>query len=97
MENTPSTPMVAALSVNSKVFGNTALRDTQARVIKAVLSRESDVLSIMPTGSGKTFCFQLPAVLEKGFAVVVSPINSLMEEQVDTLVQNIDLPALCYT
>ena len=54
-------------------------------------------MSIMPTGSGKTLCFQLPAVLEKGFVVVVSPINSLMEEQVDTLANKLDLPALCYT
>jgi len=51
----------------------------------------------MPNGSGKRLCFQLPAVLEKGFVVVVSPINSLMEEQIDTLAHKLDLPALCYT
>ncbi|RME61260.1 MAG: RecQ family ATP-dependent DNA helicase, partial [Caldilineae bacterium] len=71
-------------SVLRRVFGYEALRPMQARVIENVLAGQ-DALAIMPTGSGKSMCYQLPALLWDGLTVVVSPLISLMEDQVSQL------------
>ncbi|MEE8351681.1 MAG: DEAD/DEAH box helicase, partial [Rhodospirillales bacterium] len=69
----------------SDVFGYAAFRPGQEDVINAILSGTS-VLTVMPTGSGKSLCFQIPAlVLDNGLTLVVSPLVALMEDQVAAL------------
>ena len=65
-------------------FGFGAFRSGQERVVRAVLEGR-DALVVMPTGSGKSLCFQLPALLMSGTTVVVSPLIALMKDQVDAL------------
>jgi ATP-dependent DNA helicase RecQ len=65
-------------------FGLTAFRPGQREVISAVLAGE-DCLCVMPTGSGKSLCYQLPAVAREGVTLVVSPLIALMQDQVDQL------------
>jgi superfamily II DNA helicase RecQ len=65
-------------------FGLHGFRPGQERIIAAVLGGE-DVLAVMPTGSGKSLCYQLPALALPGTAIVVSPLISLMKDQVDEL------------
>jgi len=67
-----------------KVFGIAALRDGQRNVIDSVLAGH-DTLAVMPTGSGKSLCYQLPARLLQGLTVVVSPLISLMKDQAEKL------------
>jgi ATP-dependent DNA helicase RecQ len=67
-----------------KVFGMEALRDGQRNVIDSVLAGR-DTLAVMPTGSGKSLCYQLPARLLDGVTVVVSPLISLMKDQAEKL------------
>jgi ATP-dependent DNA helicase RecQ len=63
-----------------RIFGFTSLRPGQKEVLDAVFAGD-DVLAVMPTGSGKSLCFQLPAVAQGGLTVVVSPLIALMEDQ----------------
>ncbi len=72
-------------------FGHTAFREGQRQVVEAVLAGK-DVLAVMPTGSGKSLCYQLPAMLLDGLTLVVSPLIALMKDQVDDLVSR-GLPA----
>ncbi|MCH9019404.1 MAG: DNA helicase RecQ [Proteobacteria bacterium] len=65
-------------------FGFAAFRPGQEDIIRAVLAGE-DVLAVMPTGSGKSLCYQLPAILREGLTVVVSPLIALMRDQVAQL------------
>lgn len=66
-------------------------RSEQQKTINAVLSK-NDVLLLAPTGGGKSLCFQLPAVILKGLTIVVSPLISLMEDQVWSL-KKLDIKA----
>jgi ATP-dependent DNA helicase RecQ len=68
------------------VFGVERLRDGQQRVIDSVLDGK-DTLAIMPTGSGKSLCYQIPAKMLKGTTIVVSPLISLMKDQLEKLEQ----------
>lgn len=70
-----------------KYFGYNEFRDHQKEIVEAILSRR-DVLAILPTGAGKSICYQLPAMLLEGVAVVVSPLISLMQDQVVSLSRN---------
>src|ERR1051326_2653398 len=62
-------------------FGYAELRPLQARVVEG-LDAGRDVLAVLPTGAGKSICFQLPALLRSGPTIVVSPLISLMQDQV---------------
>ncbi len=68
-------------------FGYETFRRGQKAIIEAVYQQQ-DVLAVMPTGGGKSLCYQLPALLKPGLAVVVSPLIALMQDQVETLQKN---------
>src|SRR5829696_9505963 len=65
-------------------FGFEQLRPGQAEVIRAVMEGQ-DTLAVMPTGAGKSLCYQLPALHLEGTTIIVSPLISLMKDQVDKL------------
>lgn len=75
-----------ALEVLQRYFGYTQFRDGQQKVIESLL-RGSDTLAIMPTGAGKSLAYQIPALLFEGTTLVISPLISLMKDQVDALQQ----------
>ena len=81
-----------AEQVLARHFGYAKFRPVQRRVIISVLSGR-DVLGVLPTGGGKSLCFQVPALLLDGLTVVLSPLVSLMKDQVDTLVRK-GIPAV---
>jgi ATP-dependent DNA helicase RecQ len=76
-----------------RYFGYTAFRPGQAELIDAVLSGR-DVLGVMPTGAGKSLCYQIPALMLEGLTVVISPLISLMKDQVSAL-REAGVPAAC--
>src|ERR1700721_3007571 len=81
-------PTVAvAERVPRKTFGFEAFRPGQAEIVSAILDGR-DVLAVMPTGSGKSLCYQLPALVRDGLTVVVSPLIALMRNQVAQLCAN---------
>ena len=69
-----------------KQFGLTEFRPGQLEVMRAVLARR-DAMAVMPTGQGKSLCYQLPATLLPGLTLVVSPLIALMQDQVESLKQ----------
>ena len=77
-------PPPHALDALHRVFGFATLKPGQAEVVAAVLAGE-DVLAVMPTGAGKSLCYQLPAVVGHKLTVVVSPLIALMRDQVGAL------------
>ncbi|HKY05152.1 MAG TPA: RecQ family ATP-dependent DNA helicase, partial [Blastocatellia bacterium] len=79
------TEIVRAREALRKHFGFTDFREGQADVIEAVLGGE-DAVVVMPTGGGKSLCYQLPALMVDGVTLVVSPLIALMKDQVDALV-----------
>ena len=83
-ENEPSAQIHDAREALRKHFGFRAFLDGQEAVIAAVLAGQ-DVMIIMPTGGGKSLCYQLPAMVMDGVTVVVSPLIALMKDQVDAL------------
>ncbi|MDO9467193.1 MAG: RecQ family ATP-dependent DNA helicase, partial [Thiobacillus sp.] len=76
----PDTP----LSLLNRVFGYPAFRGEQAAIVDTLVAG-GDALVLMPTGGGKSLCFQIPALLREGCAVVVSPLIALMQDQVAAL------------
>ncbi|PSJ18935.1 DNA helicase RecQ [Nitrosomonas supralitoralis] len=76
--------MSEALNILKEVFGYPAFRGQQAEVI-AHLANGGDCLVLMPTGGGKSLCYQIPALLRNGVAIVVSPLIALMQNQVTAL------------
>lgn len=76
-----------AKTVLSNVFGYQSFRQGQAEVIEAILSGK-DCLVIMTTGGGKSLCYQVPALCLEGITLVISPLISLMKDQVDQLITN---------
>ena len=80
-----------ALALLRRVFGYPAFRGAQGDII-AHVAAGGDALVLMPTGGGKSLCYQLPALLRRGLAIVVSPLIALMQDQVDAL-QQLDIRA----
>ncbi len=83
MTKSPSAP-TAPLSILRRVFGHSAFRGLQADVIDEVLAGR-DVLAVLPTGGGKSLCYQIPALIRPGVGIVVSPLIALMQDQVAAL------------
>ena len=78
--------MMEKYQVLEKYFGYTEFREGQEPLVDSILSGR-DAVGIMPTGAGKSLCFQLPALLLGGVTLVVSPLISLMKDQVSALTQ----------
>jgi ATP-dependent DNA helicase RecQ len=90
MQDTPSVqslPYPQPLDVLREVFGFQAFRPGQDTVIEQLVAGK-DVLAIMPTGGGKSLCYQIPALVRPGLAIVVSPLIALIKDQVDALRAN---------
>ncbi len=89
MQNAVSTmPRMVDLAHSlHRVFGFTAFRPGQEAVVRDALAGR-DVIALMPTGGGKSLCFQLPALLQAGVSIVVSPLIALMQDQVRLLEDN---------
>ena len=76
----------AKYALLKKYFGHEGFRNGQESLVDNIMSGR-DVLGIMPTGAGKSVCYQLPALMMHGITVVVSPLISLMKDQVNSLIQ----------
>jgi ATP-dependent DNA helicase RecQ len=85
-------PMLTPASILKETFGYDTFRPLQCEVIENVLARR-DTLAVMPTGGGKSLCYQIPSLLFDGLTVVVSPLISLMKDQVEQL-RAFGVPAL---
>jgi ATP-dependent DNA helicase RecQ len=92
--NTVASSASALADVLERYWGYTSFRPLQREAMDAIIGGRDSIV-VLPTGGGKSLCFQAPALVRPGLAVVVSPLISLMKDQVDTLVGN-GVPAACY-
>src|SRR6185503_15917905 len=76
----------SALAILETVFGYTQFRGAQQEIVEHVASG-GDALVLMPTGGGKSLCYQIPALMREGCAVVISPLIALMQDQVGALAE----------
>ncbi|WP_410640270.1 DNA helicase RecQ [Amycolatopsis sp. lyj-346] len=84
MAETDLAPVSDALETLRRVFGYDSFRGDQAAIVEHVIAG-GDALVLMPTGGGKSLCYQIPALVRPGVGVVVSPLIALMQDQVDAL------------
>jgi ATP-dependent DNA helicase RecQ len=85
-------PPLTPESILKQTFGYEQFKPLQREVIRNVLERR-DTMAVMPTGGGKSLCYQIPALIFPGLTVVVSPLIALMKDQVEQLTQ-LGVPAL---
>ena len=81
------------LEALEKHFGHRKFLDGQAPVVSSILAGR-DALVVMPTGGGKSLCYQLPAMCMDGVTIVISPLIALMKDQVDALIEKGILAAM---
>ena len=88
LANSPTSPpgLVAARATLERVWGHADFRGLQARVVTEIMAGR-DVLAVLPTGGGKSVCYQIPAILRPGLGLVISPLIALMTDQVEALKQ----------
>jgi ATP-dependent DNA helicase RecQ len=84
-----------ALEILQKYWKHDAFREPQEEIIASVLERK-DTFALMPTGGGKSICFQVPAIMQEGICLVISPLIALMRDQVENL-QNKGIKAIALT
>ncbi|MCC7180755.1 MAG: DNA helicase RecQ [Acidobacteria bacterium] len=89
----PAASSDSLLAILERYWGYSSFRPLQREAMEAVVQGR-DSLLVLPTGGGKSLCFQAPALVRDGLALVISPLISLMKDQVDTLVAN-GVPAAC--
>ena len=89
VENDKSTP----LTILKEYWGYDSFRSMQEEIVRTALEGR-DVLAILPTGGGKSVCFQVPAMIREGIAIVVTPLIALMKDQVQNLSDR-GIKALC--
>ena len=82
-----------AKTILQETFGYPSFKPFQEEVIEGVLNRQ-DTVVVLPTGGGKSLCYIIPAILFEGLTIVVSPLISLMEDQIGQLTQT-GIPAVC--
>lgn len=87
--------MSEAIQILQKYWKHNTFREPQEEIINAVLSG-NDTFALLPTGGGKSICFQVPALINKGIALVISPLVALMKDQVANL-QKLDIKAIALT
>jgi len=75
-----------------KYFGYKSFRPNQVEIIEEIINGKN-VVAVLPTGAGKSICYQIPALITKNFSIVVSPLISLMKDQVDALNRNGEIAA----
>lgn len=92
VETAPASVIEDALAFVRRTFGFQGFRPGQGEILEAILSGD-DAVVVMPTGGGKSLCYQVPAFLRDGVTLVISPLIALMKDQVDSL-RVLDLPAV---
>ena len=86
---------MTALNILQKYWKHDSFRQSQASIIQSVLDKK-DVFALLPTGAGKSICYQIPTMLSKGVCIVISPLIALMQDQVESLARK-DIKAIAIT
>ncbi|MGB0880249.1 MAG: RecQ family ATP-dependent DNA helicase [Polaribacter sp.] len=84
--------MISAKNILKRYWGFSEFRDPQEEIINSVLEKK-DTIALLPTGGGKSICFQIPALMQEGICIVISPLIALMQDQVENL-KNLDIKAI---